>query len=173
MRQNHSCQRQENLHALLHLPAPQNRTQGETMRLIEIYLWCILYLATYLLVSLTVNLLTGWGDLIGITLIGLLLTLILAIILLWQDEREQREFEEAEPAEIIPCSFENQELLEVNQHAKKEKTRPNTTRTTNTSRLPVGEDLWLRTDVRLDELHAPNERVLSSCGKRDATKRNH
>ena len=58
------------------------------MRWIETYLLCIIYIATYLLVTLVINLLTGWGDLVGITLIGLLLTLVLAIILLWQDERE-------------------------------------------------------------------------------------
>lgn len=134
------------------------------MRLAEIYLWCILYLSTYLLVSLVINLLTGWGDLVGITLIGLFLTLVFAIILLWQDEREEREFEEMEPAEIVtPESlfFENQELLEVDTYAEKEKPRTDTTDPTDPAPFGVEPGQELRTDVDLDELDAPDDDIAS------------
>ncbi len=155
MRKNRPSQRQENLYALLRLLAPQTRKQGEPMRLAEIYLWCILYLSTYLLVSLVLNLLTGWGDLVGITLIGLFLTLVLAILLLWQDEREEREFEEMEPAEILTPAqvfFENQDILEVNTNAEEEKPR-----TDPTAPATRGGGPEIRTDVRLSELSAPDD----------------
>jgi len=155
VRENRARKGQENLYALLCQLAAFAGTEGEAMRFVEIYLWCILYLSTYLLVSLVINLLTGWGDLIGITLIGLFLTLVLAIIMLWQDEREEREFEEMEPAEIVTPEalfFENQELLEVNTNAEKE-----TTRTDPTAPATRGSGPEIRTDVRLSELSAPDD----------------
>ncbi|MBS3148318.1 hypothetical protein J4219_05515 [Candidatus Woesearchaeota archaeon] len=125
------------------------------MRFVEVYFWCVMYLSTYLLVSLVVNLLTGWGDLVGITIIGLLLTFTLALILVWQDKREEREFECMEPAEIvspIQLFFENQELLEVNTNAEEEKTR---TKSTDPANRGGGSEI--RTDVRLSELSAPDD----------------
>ena len=125
------------------------------MRFVEVYFWCVMYLSTYLLVSLVVNLLTGWGDLVGITIIGLLLTFTLALILVWQDKREEREFECMEPAEIvspIQLFFENQELLEVNTNAEEEKTR-----TSSTDPANRGGGSEIRTDVRLSELSAPDD----------------
>ncbi len=129
------------------------------MRFVEIYFWCVMYLSTYLLVNLVLNLLTGWGDLVGITLIGILLTLVLALILLWQAEREERELEEMEPAEIVtPESlfFENQELLEVNTNAEKEKTR-----TDPADSAARGGGFEISTDVRLSELDAPDDDIAS------------
>jgi len=132
------------------------------MRLVEIYFWCMMYLSTYLLVSLVINLLTGAGDLVGITLIGLLLTLALAVILVRQAELEERELEELARAEIVTpveLFFENQELLEVNQNAEKEETKPNTT----TDPAPDGlePEPKLRTDVGIAELDAPDDSVVS------------
>lgn len=130
------------------------------MRFAEIYFWCVMYLSTYLLVSLVTNLLTGWGDLIGITLIGLLLTLVLAIILLWQAEREEREFDEMEPGEIVTAEslfFENEEkLCEVNPNAEEEKPRTNPT-----APATRGGGQEIRTDVRLSELDAPDDDIVS------------
>ncbi|MBI4146124.1 hypothetical protein HY489_02185 [Candidatus Woesearchaeota archaeon] len=125
------------------------------MRAIEIYFWCMMYLATYLLVSLVINLLTGWGDLVGITIIGLLLTLVLALILLWEAEREEREFEEMEPAVVVEevpmvdSSFSNvREFfeMEVQDYENQEETSAEAERIIN----GVEPGPKMRTDLDLD-----------------------
>lgn len=55
------------------------------MKAIEIYFWCALYWAFYLPISLLILLWTGQGDVLGILLVGFILTAVLILIFLFED----------------------------------------------------------------------------------------
>ena len=159
------------------------------MKLIEMYFWNALYWALYLPSSLIIHLITGQGDILGILIVGLLLTGIFTLILLFQEgvlwddlepatilteeecqeelakltgkpaKREEKPSDEQSPAETVEelpvdAPIEN---LEVNTNAEEEKTRPD-----HTDSAPDGvePEPKLRTDVRLDELYAPDDSVV-------------
>jgi len=158
------------------------------MKLIEIYFWNSLYWALYLPTSLLVHLITNQGDVLGILLIGFLLTAVLTIILCNQEGVFPEKMEPAtilteeeyqaelvkmtgKPVELVepnpvpspePITEQNPDAqvktLEVNNYAEEEKTRPD-----NTDSAPDGVEpgTEMRTDVDLEQLDAPDDSIPS------------
>lgn len=68
------------------------------MKLLEIYFWNALYWAMYLPLSLILHIVTEQGDILGILLIGAIMTAILTIYLAFSDGVL---FDDMEPAIIV------------------------------------------------------------------------
>jgi len=155
------------------------------MRPIEIYVWNALYWAAYLPISLTVYVVTEQGDVLGILLVGFIMTLLLTAILLfqegilWEDEFEpaiiiEEPDEEPKPEQVIETTPKEvvkpkrkytrkpkpeqvkQETLEVKPNEKKENQ-------TNNAAPVVGvePEPKMRTDVNLDELDTDDDDTAS------------
>ena len=157
------------------------------MKFIEIYVWNCLYWAFYLPISLLLWLFTGAGDVLGILLVGILMSAILTLIclfqegVLWEEEMEpaiilteeeyQRELVKEQVAETAPPVEKPKrkytrkektepEQLEVNPNAQEEKPR---TDTTDPTRPPVGvePEPKMHTDVDLGKLDADDDDIVS------------
>jgi len=131
------------------------------MRLIEIIFWVCLYWAFYLPCAILLHLITEEGDPIGILLVGAIITLVLLIYLLFQDECL---FETWETAIVhhnysVPVK-EKSKPLEVKPYVKKEeKPRTNPTPSARPTVGSVGSSM--RTDVDLSQLNADDDDLLS------------
>lgn len=80
------------------------------MKLIELYFWNSLYWALYLPLSLLILLLTGQGDVLGIIIVGSLMTAILSLILVFQEGVLLDDFE---PALVMLADEPLQETTDV------------------------------------------------------------
>lgn len=157
------------------------------MKFIEIYVWNCLYWAFYLPLSLLLWLITGTGDLLGIILVGILMSAILTLIclfqegVLWEEEMEpatilteeeyQRELAQLQPTEkIVPVEKPKRKYarkkqpepkpLEVNQNAQEEKPRTNPA---TPAPDPIGAEPepQMHTDVDLGKLDADDDDIVS------------
>ena len=115
------------------------------MKFLELYLWCYLYLALYLPISLLIHLLTGYGDFLGILLIGGIMTAILGVMLSFSDGVWYED--EMEPAIVLDENETQNEIkpLEVEHEEPKQDLEP------------AAE---MRTDVDLGQLDADDDDLL-------------
>lgn len=119
------------------------------MRLLEIYVWNCIYWALYLPCSILLYLITGQGDVLGILLIGAIITAILTVYLsfsegvLFDEEMEPAiVLDETPEVEIKPVEVEEDE---------KEQTEP----------IDLEFEPKMRTDVDLGQLDVADDDLLS------------
>ncbi len=127
------------------------------MRLLEIYFWNCIYWALYLPCSILLYLITGQGDVLGILLVGAILTAILTAYLSFSDGVLFDE--EMEPAIIVyqdepkeepepePVPEEDEKLTEVKQNEEE---------TIDLEPTPK-----MHTDVDLGQLDAADDNIRS------------
>jgi hypothetical protein len=126
------------------------------MKLIEIFVWDALYWALYLPCSIVLYAITGQGDILGILIIGAVLTTVLSVFLATQDGLI---FDDWEPA-IVLSPIKKQ--VEVTTYDKKQEEKPQP-EPASSARLPVGFEpgAKMRTDVDLGSLDADDDDTLS------------
>ncbi len=125
------------------------------MKLLEICFWDAIYWLLYLPASVLLWAWTGQGDLLGILLIGTILTLILTVFLMTQDGLL---FDDWEPA-IVHTNI--QPEVEVTTYGKKQEEKPRP-ESASSARQFVGFEpgLKMRTDVDLGSLDADDDDIL-------------
>ncbi len=121
------------------------------MRLLEIYFWNCLYWALYLPCSILLYLITEQGDVLGILLIGGILTAILTVYLSFSDGVLFDE--DMEPAIVLSdepeVAMEEVQTVEVEENEKEQ-----------TERIDLESEPKMRTDVDLGQLDADNDDIL-------------
>jgi hypothetical protein len=121
------------------------------MRLLEIYFWNCIYWALYLPCSILLYLITGQGDVLGILLVGAILTAILTVYLSFS---EGVLFDEdMEPAIVLSetpkVEIEEIKPVEVEEDEKEQ-----------AERIDLESEPKMRTDVDLGQLDADDDDVL-------------
>jgi len=122
------------------------------MRLLEICFWDALYWLLYLPTNILLLAWTGQGDLLGILIIGFVLTLVLTVFLATQDDLL---FDDWEPAIVYHVKKLPQEVP----YAEEEKPKP---QPAEPARQFVGFEpgTKMRTDVDLGMLDADDDDIL-------------
>ncbi len=123
------------------------------MKLVEIYVWNALYWAMYLPISIIIHLITEQGDILGILLIGAIMTTILTVYLAFSEGVLFDE--EMEPAIIV---YQDEQAPEP---APEEDEKPTEVKQNEKQQIDLELEPKMDTDVDLGQLYAADDDIRS------------